>query len=148
MRGQFAAWRAWRTWAAGGGTTANLFLQTAGSALQSDLMIRLIRVLDLDSRTCSFWYLHRRGLFDAGHGIDFKKLKEFSKKLKGPRDKVFVHIDQDGVFDPGKHYVDANINDADIASAIDEVWTVLCRLRCNYGETLGNFDKQGLQSLW
>jgi hypothetical protein len=110
-------------------------------------MIRLIRVLDLDSKTCSFWYLHRCGLFDAGVGIDSKKLKEFSKKLRGVRNKVFVHIDQDAVVDPQKYYKDANINDADIAYAIDEVWTVLCRLRCNYGETLGNFDKQTRQSL-
>jgi hypothetical protein len=144
MRGQFAAWRAW---AAGGGSTANLFLQGAGAALQSDLMIRLIRVLDLDSRTSSFWCLHRCGMFDAGDGIDFTKLKNLSKKLKGPRDKVFVHIDKDAVFEPQKHYEDANIQDTDIAHAIDEVWAVLSRLRSNYGETLGNMDKQSLQSL-
>jgi hypothetical protein len=147
MRGDFAAWRTWRAWAAAGGSTANLFLQAAGSALQSDLMIRLIRVFDLDSNTSSFWYLHRCGLFGAGDRIDFKKLKDFSKQLKGPRNKAFVHIDQDAVFDPEKHYRDANINDSDIAYAIDEVWTVLCRLRSNYGESLGNFDRQGLQSL-
>src|SRR5260370_13754743 len=57
MRGYFAARHAWYAWLANGGATTNLFLQGAGTALQSDLMIWLILVLALRERTTSFFYL-------------------------------------------------------------------------------------------
>jgi hypothetical protein len=147
MRGDFAARHVWYAWLDSGGSTSNLFLQGAGHAVQSDLMIRLIRVLDVGKRTASFWYLHRCGLSTAGAGIDFEEPREFSMKLKSIRDKTFVHIDKEGVFDPGKYYGEAGINDLHLASAIDDVWKVLCRLNASYGEPPGNLDSQSLQSL-
>ena len=147
VRSDFAARHVWYAWLADGGSTSNLFLQGAGFALQSDLMIRLIRVLDVGRSTSSFWYLYRCGLSTLGDGIDFEKLWEFSMKLKSIRDKTFVHIDKDGVFDPGKYYKEAGINDLNLASALDQVWTVLCRLNFSYGEPPGNLDNQTLLSL-
>ena len=96
MRGYFAARHVWYAWLANGGSTSNLFLQGAGNAVQSELMIRLIRVLYIGKSTSSFWYLHRCGLSTAGDGIDFESLLAFSMKLKSIRDKVFVHIDKEG----------------------------------------------------
>ncbi len=147
LRGDFAARHVWYAWLADGGSTSNLFLRGAGFALQSDLMIRLIRVLDVGRTTSSFWYLHQCGLSTAGDGIDFEKLREFSMKLKSVRDKTFVHIDKKGVFDPGKYYEEAGINDLHLANVIDQVWTVLCRLNFSYGEPPGNLDNQTLPSL-
>lgn len=147
MRGDFAARHVWYAWLAHGGSTSNLFLQGAGHAVQSDLMIRLIRVLNIGKGTSSFWYLYRCGLSTAGDGVDFEKLREFSMKLKFIRDKTFVHIDKEGVFDPGRYYEEAGINDLHLANAIDQVWTVICRLNVSYGEPPGNLDNQTLLSL-
>jgi hypothetical protein len=147
MRGVFAAWRSWRAWSHAGGATSNMVLQGALVALQSDLMIRLIRVLDRGSDTASFWYLHRSGLRGVEEGIDMKFLRVFSMKLTTIRNKVFVHIDKDGVFAPEKYYGEAGITDRDIARAIEQVRTVLSRIRSGYGETAGSFDNQSLDSL-
>ena|ERR1700730_4216533 len=103
MRGIFAAWRNWQAWVREGGSTSNLVLQGAFVALQSDLMIRLIRVLDRGADTASFWYLHRSGLPGIEEGIDMEFLKAFSMKLMKIRNKVFVHIDKQAVFAPEKH---------------------------------------------
>jgi hypothetical protein len=68
-------------------------------------------------------------------------------KLKSIRDKTFVHIDKEGVFDPGKYYEEAGINDLHLANAIDQVWTVICRLNASHGDPPGNLDNQTLLSL-
>lgn len=59
-------------------------------------------------------------------------LCSFSKRIKSIRDKVFVHIDKEAVFDPHRVYSDANISIApdndEVALAVEAVWHVLNRL--------------------
>jgi hypothetical protein len=102
-----AAWAA--IGAAAGEGSSNRFLQVAASALQSEVLIRLIRILDNNKGASSLWYLYRCEPARVARGVDIKKLKSFSERLKKIRDKVFVHIDQHAVFDPQAIYRDANI---------------------------------------
>ena len=113
---------------------ANLFLQAAVGALQSDLLIRLIRVLERDPKVRSFWFLYHLDRVRVSRGIDVKKLKNLSVQLRKIRNKVFVHIDKDGVFDPRQAYKDAGIRGIDIRAAIDDLWLTLTRL---YREQFG-----------
>jgi len=109
-------------------SSSNLFLQVAVAAFQSDLLIRLIRVLERDPKVASFWYLFQLDPMRVGRGIDVKRLKKLSERLKKIRNKVFVHIDRDAVFDPQRVYSDAGILGAEIREAIDALWLVSRRL--------------------
>jgi hypothetical protein len=117
-----------------GARSSNLFLQVASSALKSDLLIRLIRVLDYGKRTSSFWYLYRCQPSKLDSGVDIQKLQDFSCRLKKIRDRVFVHIDKDGVFNPALYYSDANITYPEIHDVIECLWTALNQL---YTEQFG-----------
>lgn len=108
-------------------TLSDQYQRVAARALQSDLLIRLIRVFEY-SGAASFWYLHRRASTKVSKGIDIKWLKDFSDRLKEIRDKSFVHIDKHAVFDPEKVYQDANIEWTEIRKAIETTWMVLTRL--------------------
>jgi hypothetical protein len=122
LRGTYAAMRAVQ-----GTSFGNLFLQVASAALQSDLLIRLIRIFE-DGEAASFWYLHRCEPRKLGKGLNIEKLKEFSARLKNIRDKVFVHIDKDAVFDSQKIYQDAGIRPSEIKEAIEAAWAILNEL--------------------
>ena len=108
--------------------SSNLFIQIAAGALQGDRLSRLVRILEDSTKTASFWYLYRCEPNKVGQGIDVDWLKDFSKRIKQVRDKVFAHIDKDAVFDPQKIYKDANIKISDIRKAIDVIWSVLHRV--------------------
>jgi hypothetical protein len=122
LRGTYAAMRAGQ-----GRSLGNLFVQVASAALQSDLLIRLIRIFE-DGEAASFWYLHRCEPHKFGKGLNIERLKDFSARLKNIRDKVFVHIDKDAVFEPQKIYQDAGIRPSEIKEAIEAAWTVLNEL--------------------
>jgi hypothetical protein len=116
-------------------SSSNLFLQTAAGAIQSDVMIRLVRVFEISDRTSSFWYLYRCAPECVGGSVDIQWLKNFSGRLRNIRNGVFVHIDKDHVSQPEKVYADAKIgidgrND-EIKLAIESAWSVLKRLYCN-----------------
>jgi hypothetical protein len=114
--------------AAAGKDSSNVFLQVTCSALQSEMLIRLIRIFEHSSRPSSFWFLYRTDPRSLGHGINIKKLRNFSARLKKIRDKVFVHIDESALFDPQAIYNQANIMGNEIVDAVEEVWQVLNRL--------------------
>ena len=76
--------------------SSNLFIHVAAKALQTDVLIRLIRIFE-DGEAASFWYLHRCEPRKIAEGIDIAKLQDFSRRLTLIRDKVFVHIDKDAV---------------------------------------------------
>jgi hypothetical protein len=137
LRGTFAAMRA-----AQGQASCNLFVQVASAALQSDLLIRLIRIFE-DGEAASFWYLHRCEPRKVRKGINIEKLADFSARLKAIRDKVFVHIDKDAVFEPQKVYQDAGIKPSEIKEAIEAAWKVLNEL---YSEQSGKPFRHSPQS--
>jgi hypothetical protein len=57
-------------------------------------------------------------------------------KLATIRNRVFVHIDREGVFELERYYREADITDVTIARPVDQVRTLLSRIRSGYGETV------------
>jgi hypothetical protein len=114
--------------AAAGEDSSNGFLQVACSALRSEMLIRLIRIFEDSPHPSSFWFLYRTDPASVGCGINVKELRKFSTRLKQIRDKVFVHIDKNAVFDPDAIYRQVNIAVQEIVDAVEEVWKVLNRL--------------------
>jgi len=109
------------------------FFRVSMNALKDARLIRLIRILENDSQTASFWYLLRSNeklvrATAAKAGLDLEKLSELAQKLRGIRDKTFVHIDKDGVFDPQRFYREAGIDNDQLAEAIDRLWTTMKEL--------------------
>jgi len=116
------------------------FFRVAFTGLLGDRLLRLLRILEEDTRVASFWYLHRcnpkgveRALRSAATSL--RDLRDFSRGLRSIRDKVFVHIDKAGVFDPEKIYKDAGIKDSEVAKIIRGLWTAMQDL---YAATFGS----------
>lgn len=106
------------------------FFRVSLNALKDARLIRLMRVLEDDSRTASFWYLVRSNerllrqcAKESNLDIDF--LRAVADKLRGIRDKTFVHVDREGVFDPPQYYKAANITHDDVKAAIDGLWATM-----------------------
>src|SRR5690348_15716742 len=103
-------------------------LHTAFGALKGDRLLRLVRIFEDSPRTANLWYLHRCESANVSRGLDVEFLRQFSAKLKQVRDKTFVHIDRDAIFDPDKIYRDAKITPNEMVRAMEMLWPVLNRL--------------------
>jgi hypothetical protein len=110
------------------GVTAGPILATAFSALKGDRLLRLVRIFEDSSNTASFWYLLRCEPKNVGKDIDLDFLRQFSNKVKLIRDKSFVHIDKDAVFEPDAIYRTAGVTSNEIITAMEMLWPVLNRL--------------------
>jgi hypothetical protein len=109
-------------------------MSVISNSLQSDVLARLIRVLDRDSRVRSFWFLHRRGILRADRAT-IACLSNLANRLITIRVKVFMHIDEDGLHDPQKPYREADIDWlSEIEPAITTISEIVARL---YEERLG-----------
>jgi hypothetical protein len=115
------------------------FFRVAFTALLGDRLLRLVRVLEENTRVASFWYLHRcnpKGVEQALQKakITLADLRDFSRRLKSIRNKTFVHIDKDAVFDPNKIYKHAGIKNSDV----DRIVGGLCAaMQALYKATFG-----------
>jgi hypothetical protein len=104
------------------------FIKVTGAALQSDLLVRLMRVLEWEERVGSFWLLYDRGLVKAGQD-QIDRLKSLSKRLLTIRNGTFLHIDAQQLFDPQRVYRKATIKwRTDIQPAIELVSSVVNEL--------------------
>lgn len=106
------------------------FFRVSLNALKDARLIRLIRALEDDSRTASFWYLVRSNeklLQECASqaGLDLAALRTLATKLRGIRDKTFVHVDREGVFDPPQYYNAADISHDDVKAAIEGLWSTM-----------------------
>ena len=115
------------------------FFEVAHIALKDARLIRLMRVLEESPRTASFWYLRRCEpktieRITQATGLDLNRLAMIATSLKGIRDKTFVHMDKDGVFNPDTLYEAAGITGADIKLVIESMWAAMQML---YTEVLG-----------
>lgn len=99
------------------------------NGLTSDLMARLSRVFEDRNSVASLWYLHRCDPRRVEADLDVPKLKEFSRRLKTPRDTTFSHIDKMTVADPDRPYREAAITYDEIQDAAESVWRTLARLQ-------------------
>jgi hypothetical protein len=106
------------------------FFRVALNSLKDARLIRLVRVLEDDSQTASFWYLLKadaKQVRSAANsaGLDLDWLADVAARLKSIRDKTFVHIDKDSVFDPDALYKAAGLTHADLESAILGLWETM-----------------------
>jgi hypothetical protein len=103
----------------------NVFMRVTVGAFQSDVLVRLMRILEWEERVASFWLIYDSGLVKAeDNGIN--RLKSLSKRLLAIRNGTFFHIDGREVFDPQRVYRRANVKwRSDIEAAIDLVSSVV-----------------------
>jgi len=117
----------------------NAFVIVTKFAYQSDVLVRLMRVLEWEERVGSFWILYDRGLVKAEQN-QINRLKSFSKRLLAIRNKTFFHIDGQELerFDDQRAYKKANIKwRSDVELSIELVSSIVNGL---YGERLGSSD--------
>lgn len=106
------------------------FFQVAHTALMGERLIRLVRVFEDSAEVASFWYLHRCRPREVealvkGAGSSLEELQDFTEGLKSVRDKSFVHIDKNAVFDPAAIYQAAGITGRQIRASVEALWSVL-----------------------
>lgn len=109
------------------------FFRVSLNALKDARLIRLIRILEDDSQTASFWYLHKSNekLIKTIAKIcdfDINWARGISEKFVSIRNKTFVHIDKEGVFDPQQYYKNAGITHNDIENIIEGLWCLMQKL--------------------
>lgn len=109
------------------------FFRVSLNSLKDARLVRLIRVLEDDSSIASFWYLLRCNeplvKKAATHGgLDLVQLREIAQKLVAVRNKTFVHIDKDGVFDPQAFYKAAQITNDQVKEIIHAFWATMQHL--------------------
>ena len=110
------------------------FFRVALNALKDARLIRLIRILEDDSQCASFWYLHKSNTklvtqIAKDTNLDLNLIRSVSDRFLGIRNKTFVHIDKDVVFDPQKMYRDAGITHDEVENVIESMWRFMPKSR-------------------
>jgi hypothetical protein len=130
------------------------FFRVSLNSLKDARLIRLIRVLEDDCQTASFWYLlksdSRRVQRAAKKAkADLKHLADVSTRLRGIRDKTFVHIDKTAVFNPDRLYRTAGLTHDDLEKAIVDLWSTLRALYEDvFKKELAADDYSGTDIVW
>ena len=75
----------------------------------------------------------------ARTSVSFAEIQSLSDRIKVIRDKVFVHIDKDGVFDPDAFYAEANITGRETERVSEALWLIINDL---YVEAIGEEFKR------
>jgi hypothetical protein len=125
------------------------FFRVSLNALKDARLVRLIRVLEDDSQTASFWYLLQSNARlvrkAAKHGgLDLVELRKIADSLVGIRNKTFIHIDKDGVFDPQSYYKAAGLNNDQVERIVNAFWATMRKLRFEvFGEEIEGDDYAG-----
>ncbi len=125
------------------------FFRVSLNALKDARLIRLMRALEDDSQTASFWYLLKsngRLVTNAAkeRGLDLVEMKKVADALVGIRNKTFVHIDKDGVFDPQSYYDAAGITYDQIDRTVRGLWNTMRKLHQEvFGEEVQGDDYNG-----
>jgi hypothetical protein len=115
------------------------FFQVSLTALMDAQLIRLIRLLEESSRVASFWYLCKanKKIVDAAlarTGVDLEEVRQIAEKLPDIRNRTFVHIDKETVFDPNEIYQNAGIKTHQVEQACSALWELMKEI---YRETNG-----------
>ena len=109
------------------------FFRVSLNALKDARLVRLIRVLEDDPQVASFWYLlkcNARIVRAAANksGLDLPKLIVAAQALLAIRNKTFMHIDKEGVFDPQSFYKAAGLTNNDVERIVRRLWGTMNRL--------------------
>ncbi len=109
------------------------FLSIVGHALENDLISHLIKVLDRNKKSSTFWYLYNcQGKiindFLKKEHIDIKPIETLSNKLKNIRNFTHFHIDKEAVINPNKVWTDEDIRGDLIIQSLNLLWKILNHL--------------------
>jgi len=132
------------------------FFRVAHTALRGDRLLRLVRIFEDRRDVASFWYVYRcrskaiRPILERSD-VTVRSLQSLSTKLKLIRDKTFVHIDKDGVWDPAQLYRAAGVKGKEVHQAVNAVWRALRKLEREMGETplqVGRYSGKDIRTLF
>ena len=106
------------------------FFRVAYNSLLNDMLAHIIRVLDRDEKSASFWYLHRcreKAIDDfvKQQKLDWSVIEEMARKLKDLRNKTHFHIDRRAVLDPPKVWREADIRGPQLARCLEVLELIL-----------------------
>lgn len=109
------------------------FFTLAQDALFNDMIAHMIKVLDQNSQSTTFWYIFRCRSeevkeFIKRADIDFMAIYDLAEKLKTVRDKTHFHIDNKGVKDPKAVWKTAGITYDDLQENLESIYKLLNHL--------------------
>lgn len=109
------------------------FFTLAQDALFNDMIAHMIKVLDQNSQSTTFWYIFRCRSkevkeFIKRENIDFMAIYDLTEKLKTVRDKTHFHIDKKGVKDPKAVWSNTNITYDDLQENMEYIYKILNHL--------------------
>ena len=110
------------------------FFDLAVKALFNDVMSHLIKVLDANKDSATFWYIFQNEQNQiltlrsySEEKISF--LQDLSEKLKHVRDKTHFHIDKQDVIDPKRIWEKAGISGNDLGRGLEYLFDMLLELK-------------------
>lgn len=126
------------------------FFVLAQDALFNDMVAHMIKVLDQNSQSATFWYMFRYKSeevkeFVRRENIDFMAIYDIAEKLKIVRDKTHFHIDKKGVRNPKAVWSSANITYDDLQENMESVYRILNHLHTK--EFDSEFSKPKIDNL-
>ena len=94
------------------------------------MVAHMIKVLDQDSQSATFWYIFRTKSKDVKdfikeNNIDFMSIYDLAEKLKIVRNKTHFHIDKKRVRDPKEVWADADISYDEMVGNMDALYSIL-----------------------
>lgn len=123
------------------------FLAISMNALFNDMISHIIKVLDGNKRSASFWYILEinKGKIENCKSCSEDKIKfleELKHKLKIVRDKTHFHIDEDGVLDPAAIWSKVDVTGNELGKGIDYLLDILLELHNSVSG--GNLSRNNL----
>ncbi len=124
-------------------------------ALEGDLIVRLIRILDTHRDSAGFFYLYRCRKkrveeFAKQKGIDLRGIENVANRLTPVRNKSLAHIDREGVFNRAEIWKEAGFKWPEIDAILHNIRDILDSIHqqefdCEWGipELSNDFDVQG-----
>jgi hypothetical protein len=99
-------------------------------ALNNDCLSHLIKVLDKNKDSVSFWHIYDYAKNEIDkiileRSIKFDEIQEISEKVKKIRDKTHFHIDKKVVFDPDGYWRYVKINGMLVKKVLNYLWEIL-----------------------
>jgi len=109
------------------------FLGQCSMALFNDMFSHLIKVMDQNQKSASFWYIYQYNKKKVKEilcekGLDINFMNTMAKKLKEVRNQTHFHIDFKGSLDSKAIWKEVHIKKSDITKLIDILMVVLGQL--------------------
>lgn len=109
------------------------FFWITQTALFNDMVAHMIKVLDQNSQSATFWYIFRYKSKEAKEfikkeHINFMEIYDIAEKLKVVRDKTHFHIDKKGVKKPKLIWSAADLTYDDLQKNMEAVYKILNHL--------------------